>query len=631
MPGNAQAVAELGEGDVLAWAPATGDFSVLRDDRSRPNDPVPARVVARGTRPTFRAGHRLVALGAGRLLDWEPATGAYREWTYDATATGDPFSETPAVWGTWETIRAGHRLVPVGENLVLDWVPSTGAYRLWRYDPTLSGEADPLPGSPVTSGTWASIHGGHRLIGLGDAVLDWEPERGTYRTWTFDPSAADPLPTLRGSAAWTGAGPDERLFPLAPGRILAWNARTGDYRVFGFDGTAPLGDPLGGTWGAIVVPPPRGPVASKIEHVVLIVQENHSFDTYFGRYCQAASGSLPTCTTGPACCERGPDVAFGVTPTDLGDSAAVAYDPDHSYECEIREIDDGAMDRFTAVQSPGCGDPANFAYATSAVSTYWDYARSFALADRYFQPMAGASYPNDVYFGGAACSFVDNGDKAPDFSGRGANVGALLSGAGVRWTTYMQGYDSGAYDPGDNPYAYFEEPVSEDADWDFVRDEADLPRAIARGALPAFVFVKAENDASEHPGEPISAGVDFVRGVVDAVLNGPLASNTLVLLTFDESGGYFDHVTPPPPWPTDVDRLPSGLPVPYGARVPLLAIGAFARKGEVSHVVMDHASVVQLLEWNWLGAVGQLGARDAVVHGIGSLLDADAVGAEAPR
>jgi phospholipase C len=91
------------------------------------------------------------------------------------------------------------------------------------------------------------------------------------------------------------------------------------------------------------------------------------------------------------------------------------------------------------------------------------------------------------------------------------------------------------------------------------------------------------------------------------------AANTLVLVTYDEGGGYYDHVAPPPA--STVDGKP------YGTRVPLFAVGPFARKNFVSHVTMEHSSIVKFIEWNWLGKTGQLGTRDAAVNNLGSLLD----------
>ena len=101
----------------------------------------------------------------------------------------------------------------------------------------------------------------------------------------------------------------------------------------------------------------------------------------------------------------------------------------------------------------------------------------------------------------------------------------------------------------------------------------------------------------------------------------------LILLTWDEGGDFFDHVAPPPPIDTD----DMNRPVPYGTRVPMLAIGPFARKGTVSHVQMEDSSIVRFLENNFVGKVGQLGYNDAKVANIGSMLDAKAVGFPVPE
>src|SRR5678815_2314058 len=92
-----------------------------------------------------------------------------------------------------------------------------------------------------------------------------------------------------------------------------------------------------------------GPVkpASNIEHLVVVIQENHTFDAYFGRWCTAPAGSNPRCNAGPACCEAGPDTEpGGATPVVLDDASNGGFDPNHEQACALDEIDDGAMDRF---------------------------------------------------------------------------------------------------------------------------------------------------------------------------------------------------------------------------------------------------------------------------------------------
>lgn len=386
---------------------------------------------------------------------------------------------------------------------------------------------------------------------------------------------------------------------------------------------------------------------SKIERVVVLLQENHSFDNYFGRYCKAEPGSNPSCNDGPGCCEAGPLLEpMGHAPVVLDDAMNFAWDPPHYASCELDEINGGKMDGF--VTDPNCGAPENFAYAEADVAPYWALAAEGALGDRCFQPVVGASSSNDMYFASAGYVFPDNA-YAPDAIGHectdpgeentrtveGSSLGELLAQNGVGWKVYAGGYArmkeavlAGTcpdippecpaqvggypcnYDPSDVPFAYF--PAFADNPEHFA-DVEELRADMASGALPEVTFVRSIGFLSEHPGSSLKGGVAFATELVRDILASPSGPTTLVLVTWDESGGYFDHVAPPP---TSLDDAP------YGARVPLLALGPFARKNFVSHVVMEHSSIVRFIEWNWLGGVtGQLGRRDTVVNDIRSLLD----------
>ena len=389
--------------------------------------------------------------------------------------------------------------------------------------------------------------------------------------------------------------------------------------------------------------------ASKINHLVVIVQENHTFDSYFAHYCTAPAGSNPTCTAGPACCEAGPaHDPSGASPIVLDDAANQAFDRDHNHDCELDELDGGKMDRF--VSSTLCGDPRNFAYADAATAQpYWQLAAGGALADRYFQPLAGASSANDMYLARASFVFNDN-QYEPEAIGKecsittarmsfdGPTIADLLVAHGNSWGWYSEGsqamIDARAmgrcptapaacglgvpiypcfYDPSDDPFTYYASVRDNPA---YMHDYTQLARDLAQSRLPQVAFVKAYGFRSEHPGymNKISDGVAFVSEVLAAVAGSAYASDTLVLLVYDEGGGFFDHVPPPPAGAADAK--------PYGTRVPLLALGPPARKNFVSHVTMEHSSIVKFIEWNWLGMqTGQLGQRDAAVANLGSLVD----------
>jgi len=398
-----------------------------------------------------------------------------------------------------------------------------------------------------------------------------------------------------------------------------------------------------------------------IEHLVVIVQENHTFDNQFGGYCTAAPGSNPTCNDGPACCEAMPAMdPMGTKPTVLTDAEHGTFDPNHEQACELSEIDNGKMDMF-ATAGILCGDPRNVAIADpTIIKPYWTLAGAGAIADRYFQPIAGQSSSNDMYLARAAYVFTDDlyapqgavgvpciEPKKTTAQYTDETIGDLLTAAHVPWTWFADGYDAMvaangqcpprpadcpspaqaypcAFDPDDVPFDFY--PSTRDNP-STLKDVSVLDAALQSGSgLPAVSFVKAIGYRSEHPGNATtaSAGVQWVNALVGRIEASAYGASTLVLVTYDEGGGYYDHVAPPPM--SAVDK------VPYGTRVPLIAVGPFVRKNYVSHVTMEHSSIVKFIEWNWLGQkTGQLGTRDAVVNNIGSLLDPAKTGVAVPE
>ena len=438
-----------------------------------------------------------------------------------------------------------------------------------------------------------------------------------------------------------------------------------------------------------------------IEHVVLIVQENHTFDAYFGRWCTAAPGSKPTCTSGPSCCEAAPAMEpGGASPRALDDAENYGHDRNHAFSCEVCQVDGGAMDHYVSGNCPGssslvppvaaCSSDYTFAIADSpTMDTYWGYATNGALADRYFQPIIGSTSSNDMYLAVAHYEFRDN-DIMPDSWGSNCvtdqlsspaqgyrtlnsrTIGDVLLDRGVTFSVYADGYGdavaaaSGCTDPNhsncpcthtyasdcresiafrqactfdgsDIPFQYYarfrDNPL-------YTRDyESRFVSDVAAGQLPDFAYVKFRTSRNEHPNwSYITDGERWVDQVVSTIEGSPIyRDNTLILLTWDEGGGYFDHVSPPASIETFPGTDPStpsmaGQPVPYGTRVPMLAIGPFARRGTVSHVPMEHSSIVRFLEFLFAGPAeqGSLGVRDAMVNNIGSMLDEAAVGVTVP-
>jgi phospholipase C len=430
------------------------------------------------------------------------------------------------------------------------------------------------------------------------------------------------------------------------------------------------GDDGGGTDATIVPPFDAGPPdttcagpcpTSSIKHLVVIVQENHTFDDHFGAYCTATPGSNPTCNTGPACCEAMPATdPKGTKPTVLTDAEHASFDPNHAKACELTEIDDGKMDGFASTSVSGCGAAENVAIADpNIIKPYWDLAATGALADRYFQPLVGESSGNDMYLARADWVFDDNNAAPKGATGvtcdvesaqtqyANQTIGDLLAAATVPWTWFSAGYDAMiaadggcppkpddcpfplafypcAFEPADVPFEYYASTKDDPAT---MQDLSVLDAALTgTGELPAVSFVKAIGYEQEHPGNSctLSGGVARATSIISAIEASKYSGDTLVVLTYDEGGGYFDHVAPPAANAVDNE--------PYGTRIPFLVVGPFARKNFVSHVTMEHSSLVKFIEWNWLGGTtGQLGTRDTVVANIGSVLDPTTTGVAVPE
>jgi phospholipase C len=409
-----------------------------------------------------------------------------------------------------------------------------------------------------------------------------------------------------------------------------------------------------------------GAARSAIRYLVVIMQENHSFDSYFGRYCRAPTGSKPSCTSGPGCCEAGPGATPGAkAPTALTDKENLDYDPPHGIGCMLSAMHvapsrtEGPhgtafdsmtfkMDRY--VQDGACSKLRNFAYAPAGSIRYHVWARSYAIADRFFQSVAGASQANDLYFARGRFAMFDNDNSAAavgtfDDSRKrvtfhDVNIADLLLRNSVSFGMFIEGYDAAVasapkrpanttgcpkspdppaypciYDSGDVPFAFYA-AVKDDPR--LFADMKHFAQQVKERTLPAVSYVRSLGMRSEHPGSSrISDGTKFIQGVIDAIMSSSTyASQTLILVVPDESGGYFDHVAPPPR--SFVDHMP------YGARTSFVAVGKpdrIVKSSTVSHVELEAASILRFIEWNWFGGgTGQLAARDAVANNLGSLL-----------
>ena len=343
-----------------------------------------------------------------------------------------------------------------------------------------------------------------------------------------------------------------------------------------------------------------------IQHVVIIVKENHTFDNYFGQF-PGTDGARFVPHNGrqefpPSAPDRSQDI-------------------DHSFKAAHDAYDQGRMDGFDRL--PGGtvnGTPLTFAqYREADIPDYWTYAREFVLYDHYFTSVMGPSTPNHLFFLAASSGgTISNAwgvrlAQPPCAAPRGAitilapdggtavakpcleipTIPGLLSKRGIGWRSY------GFWAIGLLADVYEEPALRANlrSSWAFAGDA----RA---GRLPEVSWVWGIPD--EHPPRSVCDGMGWTVEQVNAIMAGPLWRSTLIIITWDDWGGWYDHVPPP-----QMDRF--GL----GFRVPALVISAYARRGYISHRLTEHASAAKTVET--LFGLPSLTARDA---GANDLLDA---------
>jgi phospholipase C len=409
-----------------------------------------------------------------------------------------------------------------------------------------------------------------------------------------------------------------------------------------------------------------------IEHVIVIYQENWSFDALLGKFpgANGIAGASPTslahtdrqgrpyATLPPSIDTRPPvpvpdaripanlpvaafDLAPYVPPTSR------TGNPVHRFYQQQHQINGGRMDRFVAWTNVG-----------GLVMSYYDatgmplgrLAREFVLADNFFHAAFGGSLLNHMWLV-CACTprwpeapadlrarlddeglLVEDGEVSPD--GYIVNtaytvntphparitdprrlvpsltlptIGDRLDDKGIAWAWYAGGWNDALAGRPHPRFAYHHQPFAYFAKWadgtaakaKHLRDETDFVRDVAAGRLPAVAFVKPLGSDNEHPNtsEPLP-GQQHVLELVEAVRASAIWPRTLIVVTYDENGGRWDHVAPPV-----VDRWGPGV------RVPTVIVSPLVRHGHVDHTRYDTTAILKLIETRW--GLAPLGARDA--------------------
>ena len=387
----------------------------------------------------------------------------------------------------------------------------------------------------------------------------------------------------------------------------------------------------------------------KIKHVIIIMQENRSFDSYFGTF--PGADGLPTKAGAFTVCNPDPETGQCISPYhDTNDSNKGGP---HGGVASIENIDNGRMDGFV-IQAKrgrrGCKNVADPACTISDktdvmgyhdgndIPNYWAYARTFVLQDHMFEPNASWSLPAHLYEVSAWSAYctkrhdpkscknaLDNPGRPPDYSYNGqtgipgegpiygwTDITYLLHAHHVTWGYYvMRGTVPGCEGDDEevakscppskrfklrtlgiwNPLPYFD-TVKDDGELSRVQPLENFYTQAREGTLPSVSWIAPAGRVSEHPPALVSAGQSWVTGLINAVMQGPDWKDCAIFLAWDDWGGFYDHVAPP-----FVDQ--NG----YGLRVPAMVISPYAKPHFIDHQILSFDAYLKFIEDDFLGGL----------------------------
>jgi phospholipase C len=368
--------------------------------------------------------------------------------------------------------------------------------------------------------------------------------------------------------------------------------------------------------------PPGAPHGAQIpiDHIVVLMQENRSYDHYFGKLRKKS---------GPPRGSSNPDPLGGdpIRPFHQKHYCEVA-DLDHSWNGTHNEWNSGEMNGFTFEnvdpEDPSGSRTMGF-YKARDLPFYYKLYKKFAMSDRFFCSVLSQTFPNRYYLL-AGTSFGHVNNAFPDLSGdewTQRTIFNLLDEAEppISWRIYYS----------DLPFAALFGYVRARLGTDALVPISQFAVDAAAGTLPQVAFVdpsfvgEMEND--EHPPSNVQLGQALIAGIINAAMASPQWGHLAIFLTYDEHGGYWDHVPPPAACLPD-DIAPLISPTDYqaafdrfGIRVPFVAVSPFSRKRYVSHTPRDHTSILRFIETRF--DLPALTSRDANADPLLELFDFD--------
>ena len=412
--------------------------------------------------------------------------------------------------------------------------------------------------------------------------------------------------------------------------------------------TAGAGGQLGG-----IARAPRAAAATKPGHltgtirdlkrVVILMQENRSFDHYFGslrgvrgfadkQALRYQNGTTIFQQPDAKRTDTGLLLPFHMDSTKV--NAQNAGDLDHSWTGDHSARNNGLWNNYVPAKSE-----QTMGYFTRAdIPFQYALADAFTICDGYHQAILAPTSPNRMYFWtGTSSGFITNPDDyVSDFaSGVVTTYPELLQKAGISWQVYTNrevgdggGIDAWVGDFGDNPLWFYQQYEDSQNATTAAGQELAMRGAVqpwqpnagtplgpnhvnhvlaqfvadaTAGTLPQVSWIVAPDNYSEHPAASPSYGAHYVRTVLEALMgNQELWNSTALFITYDEHDGYFDHGLPPAPDPSVTDEFIDGLPIGFGNRVPMIVASPWTRGGYVDSNTYNHTSMLQFLE-TWTG------------------------------
>jgi phospholipase C len=354
--------------------------------------------------------------------------------------------------------------------------------------------------------------------------------------------------------------------------------------------------------------------ATPIKHFITLMQENHSFNNYFGTY--PGANGIPA----GVCMPRDPkDPSRGcVKPFHIG--GRPVYDLSHSSETHRAQFRNGRMDGFIKALADKLPQPELTMgyYDRRDIPYYWSIADNYVLFDRFFTSAAGGSVWNHMYWASATPG-NPSADSVPLEGFKNLPlIFDRLEEKNISWKFYVQNYDPRITyrtptvgDRGSQiiwvPPLDFARYIDNPDLFDNIVDLDDYYTDLEAGTLPAVSFI-VPSGASEHPPGSIQAGERYVRGLINALQQSRYWKSSAFMWTYDDWGGWYDHVAPP-----RVDAYG------YGFRVPALLVSPYARRGYIDSTTLDFTSMLKFIEDNW--GLEPLSTRDARAKSIVNGLD----------